>query len=279
MTAQVVVGVLALRLPGLAAERRHEGAPVAWSTQELARLAGTTVNTIRHYHRLGLLDEPERRYNGYKIYEVSHLVRLLRIRRLVELGIPLAQVDSVANPGDDGATAALREVDAELAADIERLQRARHEIAEILEGAAPADAPAGFAGVAARMTEADRSIMHVLTRLYDEETLADLRDIVEADDDAVMAEIDALDPDADEATRARLAALLAVTIAQNYADYPWLTEPGSHFSINTRSAVQTLADAVIELYNPAQIDVFTRAALLAKEAADAPADDPLEGAS
>ncbi|MEO3798201.1 MerR family DNA-binding transcriptional regulator [Nonomuraea sp. B10E15] len=35
-----------------------------WSTRELAGLAGTTVNTIRHYHRLGLLDEPERRYNG-----------------------------------------------------------------------------------------------------------------------------------------------------------------------------------------------------------------------
>ena len=41
---------------------------MAWSTRELAGLAGTTVNTIRHYHRLGLLDEPERRYNGYKQY-------------------------------------------------------------------------------------------------------------------------------------------------------------------------------------------------------------------
>lgn len=26
---------------------------MAWSTSELATLAGTTVNTIRHYHRLG----------------------------------------------------------------------------------------------------------------------------------------------------------------------------------------------------------------------------------
>lgn len=252
---------------------------MAWSTQELARLAGTTVNTIRHYHRLALLDEPERRYNGYKVYEVRHLVRLLRIRRLVELGVPLAQIDSVANPGDDGAAAALREVDAELAADIQRLQRARDDIAEILRADAPADAPAGFAGVASRMTEADRSIMHVLTRLYDDETLADLRDIVESDDDAVMAEIDALSPDADEATRARLAALLALTITQNYSDYPWLTEPAGHFSINARSAVQTLADAVVELYNSAQIDVFTRAARLAKEAVDAVGDDASEGAT
>ena len=27
---------------------------MGWSTSELARLTGTTVNTIRHYHKLGL---------------------------------------------------------------------------------------------------------------------------------------------------------------------------------------------------------------------------------
>jgi hypothetical protein len=42
---------------------------VAWSTSELAKLAGTTVNTIRHYHRSGVLEEPDRRRNGYKQYE------------------------------------------------------------------------------------------------------------------------------------------------------------------------------------------------------------------
>jgi len=31
---------------------------VAWSTRELAELAGTSVKTVRHYHQLGLLDEP-----------------------------------------------------------------------------------------------------------------------------------------------------------------------------------------------------------------------------
>lgn len=65
-----------------------------WSTRQLAELADTTVNTLRHYHRLGLLDEPERRYNGYKQYEVRHLVSLLRIRRLAELGVPLSQIAS-----------------------------------------------------------------------------------------------------------------------------------------------------------------------------------------
>lgn len=32
-----------------------------WNTRQLAELADTTVNTVRRCHRLGLLDEPERR--------------------------------------------------------------------------------------------------------------------------------------------------------------------------------------------------------------------------
>ncbi|HEX7352130.1 MerR family transcriptional regulator [Brachybacterium sp.] len=38
---------------------------MAWSTSELARLAQTTTSTIRHYHRLELLELPQRRPNGY----------------------------------------------------------------------------------------------------------------------------------------------------------------------------------------------------------------------
>lgn len=31
---------------------------------DLARLAGTTVRTLRHYHQIGLLDEPRRSAGG-----------------------------------------------------------------------------------------------------------------------------------------------------------------------------------------------------------------------
>jgi DNA-binding transcriptional MerR regulator len=65
---------------------------MAWSTRRLAQLAGTTVKTIRHYHSIGLLEEPERAGNGYKQYGTAHLVRLLQIARLRELGMPLADI-------------------------------------------------------------------------------------------------------------------------------------------------------------------------------------------
>ncbi|GAA3207175.1 MerR family transcriptional regulator [Microbacterium terregens] len=237
---------------------------MVWSTRELANLAGTTVNTIRHYHRLGLLDVPERRYNGYKEYEVRHLVRLLRIRRLVDLGVPLAQIGEV-SAGADNTPDALRDLDAELAARIERLEQARSDIAVILRDNAPADAPAGFESVASRLSEADSSIIHVYKQLYDEDALADMRKMVEADTDAIGAEIDALPPDADEETRQQLVERLAPVLARNLSDYPWLDDPGAHLSKSKHVTQQTFVEVMVELYNPAQLDVFGRASVLAHE--------------
>lgn len=237
---------------------------MAWSTRELAELAGTTVNTIRHYHRLGLLAEPERRYNGYKQYGVADLVCLLRIRRLSDLGVPLSQIAEV-GAGGDSTPDALRQVDAELAARIEHLERARSDIAAILRNSAPADVPAGFESVASRLSEADTSIIHVYTQLYDEDAMADLRRMVEADTDSVSKEIDALTPEADEATRQRLAERLAPTIARSLMEYPWLTDPAKHLSKSEQVTQQTVIEAVVELYNPAQRDVLRRASILAHE--------------
>ena len=33
---------------------------MAWSTRQLAELAGTSLRAVRHYHDVGLLPEPER---------------------------------------------------------------------------------------------------------------------------------------------------------------------------------------------------------------------------
>lgn len=73
---------------------------------EVARLAGTTVRTISHYHAIGLLDEPERLPNGYRDYCAADLLCVLRIRQLASLGFSLGQVAQVleqldAVPGGD----------------------------------------------------------------------------------------------------------------------------------------------------------------------------------
>ena len=239
---------------------------MAWSTRELAELSGTTVNTIRHYHRLGLLEEPERRNNGYKQYQVRHLITLLRIRRLTELGVPLAQIRTEGNYSPE----LLRQIDADLAAEIKRLSRARSDIAVILRDGAPADAPAGFESIALRLSASDHSLLHIFAQLYDQDTLQDLRRMVQAGTDPISTEIDALPPNADERTRQNLAERLAPTLARHLIDYPWLTDPAQHLSKAKHITEQTFLDAVVALYNPAQLDVLSRASTLAQQQLDQP---------
>lgn len=237
---------------------------MAWSTRELAERAGTTVNTIRHYHRTGLLEEPERRSNGYKQYDVHHLVTLLRIRRLVSLGVPLAQIGDV-RARADSASEVLQALDAELQQGIARLEKARADLAVILRDDVPADVPAGFESVASQLSEADRSIVHIYTQLYDQSALSDIQKLVEADTDGLGADLDELPADADENTRRRLVDRLAPVILRNNRDYPWLTDPMAHLAKDPSFAAQTLAHALNDLYNPAQLDVLERAHTLASE--------------
>lgn len=235
---------------------------MAWSTRELAELAGTTVNAVRHYHRAGLLEEPGRRSNGYKEYGARHLVRLLQIRRLRDLGVPLAQLESVSSAGESPTTALLA-IDADLALSIERLQRARAEIQAILHGVAATDVPSGFEDLAGRLSSPDRSLMLVYSQLYDASAMADLRAMVEAEPEDAGAEFDALTPGADEATRQRLAETLAPQLAQHVTDYPWLTDQAEHQSRGPRVTEETLVATLVEVYNEAQMDVLARAAVLA----------------
>ncbi|OAN39572.1 MerR family transcriptional regulator [Microbacterium sp. H83] len=66
-----------------------------WSIQEIARLAGTTSRTLRHYDDIGLLPPTRIARNGYRHYDRDALVRLQRILLLRELGLGLTQIAAV----------------------------------------------------------------------------------------------------------------------------------------------------------------------------------------
>ncbi|SDD20073.1 helix-turn-helix domain-containing protein [Auraticoccus monumenti] len=236
-----------------------------WSTREVAELAGTTVNTVRHYHRAGLLEEPERTSNGYKQYRARHLVRLLQIRRLRDLGVPLAQIETVGTAQGSDSSRALLAIDADLASSIERLQRARAEIRAILDGSTTTDVPAGFEDVADRLSDSDRSLVLVYSQLYDDSAMSDLKRMVASEPAGAGAELDALTPDADEPTRQRIAEALGLSIARHLSDFPWLLEPAEHLSRSPQETQETFLETLGELYNEAQLDVLVRAGALARE--------------
>ncbi len=81
-----------------------------WSIQEIARIAGTTSRTLRHYDGIGLLTPARIAHNGYRHYDQAALVRLQRILLLRDLGLGLAQIAEVLGPsrGPAAEASALR---------------------------------------------------------------------------------------------------------------------------------------------------------------------------
>ncbi|WP_288833276.1 MerR family transcriptional regulator [uncultured Corynebacterium sp.] len=59
---------------------------------DVARAAGCSARAIRHYHESGALPEPSRTSNGYRDYSLRDLANVLRVRALVEAGIPLSSI-------------------------------------------------------------------------------------------------------------------------------------------------------------------------------------------
>lgn len=101
---------------------------------QLAAYAGVTVRAVRHYHKVGLLPEPERDHSGYRSYDAAAVVRLIRIRTLAGAGVPLARVQELLDAGPEEFTRGVQEIDKDLRAEIRRLQQARARIASLAAG-------------------------------------------------------------------------------------------------------------------------------------------------
>lgn len=61
----------------------------------IASMAGTGVETIRYYQRIGLIEEPAKPASGYRVYNESVLARLKFIQRAKELGFTLAEIQEL----------------------------------------------------------------------------------------------------------------------------------------------------------------------------------------
>lgn len=75
-----------------------------WSIQQLARLAGVTSRTLRHYGDVGLLQASRIGANGYRYYDARSLARLQRILLLRQLGVGIPAIrESLAGGSDADA--------------------------------------------------------------------------------------------------------------------------------------------------------------------------------
>jgi DNA-binding transcriptional MerR regulator len=101
---------------------------------QLASYAGVSVRTVRHYHQIGLLPEPERDQSGYRRYGATAVVSLIRIRTLAGAGVPLSQIGRLLEADEPTFAATVRDIDAHLRAEIDRLETSRKQIAQLAVG-------------------------------------------------------------------------------------------------------------------------------------------------
>lgn len=243
-------------------------------SNDVAKLAGVTVRTLRHYHQLGLLPEPPRQANGYRDYSPADVARVLRIKRLAGLGFPLSRIGDVLEEmdaeGHATSASALDELDRELALEIARLQEQRRTIAELRAEHLDPDLPVRFARILRKLAGVDslaetspddRTALIVAAHLYDEKELGELERVVDtiASERLVeaMERLDetlcALAPDAPEQERATLAAESLEALAPVIACFDtanWLRPPTDR--------ERFLDEIAFADYNEAQQDVYGR---------------------
>ena len=72
------------------------------TVSELARRAGVTADTVRHYTRSGLLVPVRDENNGYNCYSSGDLARLLFIRKARLLGFSVGDVRDILKESSHG---------------------------------------------------------------------------------------------------------------------------------------------------------------------------------
>jgi len=108
-------------------------------SSELARLAGVSTDTLRHYERKGLVPRPPRSSNGYRQYSPEMAERVMLVQRALAVGFSLDELARILQERDKGK-APCREVRAlaqakltELESRIAELEALRVQLRLILE--------------------------------------------------------------------------------------------------------------------------------------------------
>jgi MerR family mercuric resistance operon transcriptional regulator len=59
---------------------------------KLAKQTEVTIETIRHYQRIGLLTEPAKPDGGYRVYSADSIMRIRFIKRAQQVGFTLKEI-------------------------------------------------------------------------------------------------------------------------------------------------------------------------------------------
>ncbi len=97
---------------------------------QVADALGIPTRTVRFYERRGLLPEPQRAENGYRVYDQISLARLEFIRSAQTAGLTLAEIASIVHVRDNGI-APCSHVDALLETKLADVRDRRRHLADL----------------------------------------------------------------------------------------------------------------------------------------------------
>jgi MerR family mercuric resistance operon transcriptional regulator len=136
--------------PVVTTESNGELKMAEMSRSGLSKKTGVNGETIRYYEKVGLMPEPDRAENGYRIYTEIHVRRLSFIRRCRELGFPpkeIATLLRLVDGGDyscaevrDHALAHLENIDSKIQ-DLRKIQKTLSTMASKCDGEMVPDCP------------------------------------------------------------------------------------------------------------------------------------------
>lgn len=130
LTLECVQGLILLMVQSGGSKTLRSGA--------LAKSAGVSPDTIRHYERIGVLPRASRTDSGYRVYPASALERVLVVQRALRIGFSLAELAEVLKARDAGETPCRRVYQLAqdklkgIEADIETLKRTRRYVKRVL---------------------------------------------------------------------------------------------------------------------------------------------------
>jgi DNA-binding transcriptional MerR regulator len=105
---------------------------------ELAKATGVSVDTIRHYEKIGVLPKAARTASGYRVYSATAVNRVLVAQRALRIGFTLTELADIFKTRDSGGTPCRQVFElaksklAGIEADIAALKRTRRYVAGVL---------------------------------------------------------------------------------------------------------------------------------------------------
>ncbi|HEY6540173.1 MAG TPA: MerR family transcriptional regulator [Ktedonobacteraceae bacterium] len=76
-------------------QQRVPASPEELTISQAAHLSGINAKAIRYYESIGLLPSPSRSTNSYRRYSMADVNRLILLRRIRYLGVPLAEAKTL----------------------------------------------------------------------------------------------------------------------------------------------------------------------------------------